>query len=131
VQVKVVDDPVNVKPTTPVKVSECRLSGDLEGLLDREELCDVTICVGDRELHAHKALLAGQCAQYVPHACLLRIVVATAFMSTSRKCRPPGEFFFERKAVLSIIIRVQNQTEISLLIFSFNFRLLSVFTSDR
>jgi len=62
-QVTVIHDPVNVGPTisTPIKVSECRLSHDFEGLLDREQFCDVTICVGDRELHAHKALLAGQC----------------------------------------------------------------------
>ena len=44
---------------TPVKVPECRLSDDLGSLFERGLFCDVVLCVGGREFHAHKAVLAG------------------------------------------------------------------------
>ena len=44
---------------TPVKVPDCRLSDDLGLLFDRGSFCDVVLCVGGREFHAHKAVLAG------------------------------------------------------------------------
>ena len=47
----------------PIRVSECGLSDDFEALLDRQQLCDVTISVLGGELHAHKAVLAGQCSR--------------------------------------------------------------------
>jgi speckle-type POZ protein len=61
-QVSVVGETVNVAGQsnyTPVKVSECKLSEDLGTLLDREQFCDVTLSVGGRDFHAHKAILAG------------------------------------------------------------------------
>jgi len=45
-----------------MKVPKCYLRDDLENLLKREQLWDVTISVGHHELHAHKAILAGQCS---------------------------------------------------------------------
>lgn len=45
---------------TPIRVSDCRLSDDLGGLLDREQFCDVVLSVDGCEFHAHKAILAGQ-----------------------------------------------------------------------
>ena len=44
---------------TPVKVPDCRLSDDLGALFERGSFCDVVLCVGGREFHAHKAVLAG------------------------------------------------------------------------
>lgn len=44
---------------TPVKVPDCRLSDDLGSLFDRSLFCDVVLCVGGREFHSHKAVLAG------------------------------------------------------------------------
>ena len=62
----------------PIRVSECVLIDDFEALLDRQQLCDVTISVLGRELRAHKAVLAGQCSR-VPIALFFYVVAVVAF----------------------------------------------------
>jgi len=66
-EVSVVGETVNVagqSSCTPVKVPECRLSEDFGLLFDRGQFCDVVLCVGGREFHAHKAILAARSAVF-------------------------------------------------------------------
>ncbi|XP_014673491.1 PREDICTED: protein roadkill-like isoform X3 [Priapulus caudatus] len=45
---------------TPFKVSACNLSTDLERMFERQSFSDVTLCVGGRDLPAHKAILSAR-----------------------------------------------------------------------
>ena len=62
-QVSVVGETVNVtgqSSLTPIKVPICHLSDDMGQLFERSPFSDVTLYVGDRQFHVHKAILAGE-----------------------------------------------------------------------
>ncbi|XP_014673489.1 PREDICTED: protein roadkill-like isoform X2 [Priapulus caudatus] len=42
----------------PIKVPECNLCTDLECMLQQKSFSDVTLCVGGRDVQAHKAILS-------------------------------------------------------------------------
>ena len=42
------------------QVPECRLSEDLGDIVEKGSFTDVTLCVNNKEFHAHKAILAGK-----------------------------------------------------------------------
>jgi speckle-type POZ protein len=62
-EVSVVGETVNVtgqSSLTPIKVPICHLSDDMGQLFERSPFSDVTLYVGDRQFHVHKAILAAR-----------------------------------------------------------------------
>ena len=62
-QVSVVQDSVNISGQSSLmqlKVPDCKLSNDLETLLDGSSFADCTFAVDDEEFKAHKAIVAGK-----------------------------------------------------------------------